>query len=204
MKFKNTDTEIYFLNPKDSSFGNLSSYADTPFVLEGIKWKTFEHYYQATKFIGRGTYTRILKCSTPLEAAKIGNNPRFKPNEGWDDSRDNLMYQGLMAKFLQNSSCAEQLMNTEEKSLYYVSPHDSYLGTGKDGKGENKLGKMLVDIRNKLHTFEKRFATEFKKKAAENGFEVQGDIEGTISNQTFQADPNNMPQPYWEVVEDDD
>ena len=60
------------------------------------------------------------------------------------------MYQINKAKFTQNQKLKQLLLNTENKILREASPYDSYWGIGPDGKGKNKLGEILMRIREEL------------------------------------------------------
>jgi ribA/ribD-fused uncharacterized protein len=42
------------------------------------------------------------------------------------------------------------LLSTGLRTLIENSPHDSYWGCGRDGKGENRLGVILMRVREDL------------------------------------------------------
>jgi len=47
------------------------------------------------------------------------------------------------------------LISTGTKTLVYHSKHDNFWGDGDNGKGKNKLRKLLMDIRQNLFTIDK-------------------------------------------------
>lgn len=67
----------------------------------------------------------------------------------WDDLRDTVMYLGLLHKF-RNPGLRKKLAETGDALLIENSPYDYYWGVGKDGSGKNKLGKLLMKVRDRL------------------------------------------------------
>jgi len=68
--------------------------------------------------------------------------------DDWNDIRDKIMYKGLKKKF-KDPELKKILLNTGDAYLIENSPRDYYWGIGKDGNGENKLGKLLMKLRHK-------------------------------------------------------
>ncbi len=60
------------------------------------------------------------------------------------------MYDVLKAKFTQHKELKKLLLDTEDKILVEHTENDNYWGDGGDGKGKNKLGKLLMKIRREL------------------------------------------------------
>lgn len=58
----------------------------------------------------------------------------------------------LRAKFTQHPTLAEALLATGDQKLIEASPFDGYWGLGKDGKGLNRLGKLLMTVRGELRS----------------------------------------------------
>ncbi len=59
------------------------------------------------------------------------------------------MYKALLAKFSQNW---KKLVGTGSRELVEHSPHDSYWGDGQNGRGQNHLGRLLMEIRELIPT----------------------------------------------------
>lgn len=68
----------------------------------------------------------------------------------WERVKDVVMRDGLMAKFSQNAAMKKMLLETGDAVLVEKSPRDSYWGIGKDGKGRNRLGELLMEVREAL------------------------------------------------------
>jgi hypothetical protein len=60
------------------------------------------------------------------------------------------MKAALLKKFSQNPIILATLQKTGTRLLVESSPGDDYWGIGKNKKGENKLGKMLMEVRTEL------------------------------------------------------
>jgi ribA/ribD-fused uncharacterized protein len=70
--------------------------------------------------------------------------------EDWNIVRDNVMRKAVWAKYTQHSKLKKLLLGTGAKVIVENSPRDSYWGIGKDGKGENMLGRILMEVRSLL------------------------------------------------------
>lgn len=141
--------KIRFYSVNDH-YGEFSNFALFPIKLKGKIWKTTEHYFQAQKFDNKAHQEQIRKASTPMKAAQLGRSRKVSILKNWDNRKDNVMYEALKAKFTQHSELKKLLLETEEKILIEHTENDNYWGDGGDGKGKNKLGKLLMRLREEL------------------------------------------------------
>lgn len=56
----------------------------------------------------------------------------------------------LLAKFEQNYDLKIKLLGTGDAILIESSPRDEYWGSGKYNMGKNKLGRLLMEVRDSL------------------------------------------------------
>lgn len=49
-----------------------------------------------------------------------------------------------------NGKLRDLLLSTNSKNLIEASPYDYYWGCGNDGSGQNRLGKLLMELRLEL------------------------------------------------------
>lgn len=144
----------------------------TPNGQLACRWASVEHYYQAQKFshassdVSSEVATRaeeiideILSAPSPEEAARIGRfNERMHPElvrADWSEAKVLVMRVALQQKFSQHAGPRTLLLSTAEGSdggleLVEKSPHDVFWGCGRDGSGQNKLGKLLHETRAAL------------------------------------------------------
>ena len=84
----------------------------------------------------------------PLTAKRRGKKVPLRPD--WEEVKDDLMYQVCKAKFTQHPDLQEMLLATGNQELQEGNTWgDTYWGVCK-GKGQNKLGKILMRIREEL------------------------------------------------------
>lgn len=131
-------------------FGEFSNFALYPIKIKGKTWKTTEHYFQAQKFIDKGYQEKVRKAPSPMKAAELGRSRKVKIQKNWDNIKDNVMYEAIQAKFTQHKDLQELLLSTREAILIEHTENDAYWGDGGDGSGKNKLGKLLMKLREKL------------------------------------------------------
>ena len=143
------DESIKFYS-ESGDYGEFSNFALYPIKLGGKTWKTSEHYFQAQKFKGTDHENKIRKAPSPMKAAELGRTRKVKIRPNWDNMKDNVMYDALKAKFTQHSDLKELLLETGNKKLIEHTENDDYWGDGGDGKGKNRLGKLLMKLREEL------------------------------------------------------
>ena len=64
------------------------------------------------------------------------------------------MYVALYAKFTQHERLTKMLLDTGDRKLVEHTTRDSYWGDGGDGSGQNRLGKLLMKLREELRKLE--------------------------------------------------
>jgi ribA/ribD-fused uncharacterized protein len=150
INFDNTNT-IYFYEPYDP-YGYFCNLSDYPVTLDGKTWPTAEHYYQAQKHKNPDYREQIRQCPTPREAIALGRNESSSSfrSDDWMDVRVDVMRKVIEEKFSHNDDLSALLLATGEKKLVERSAIDSFWGDGPDGNGENWLGKVIMEVRDKL------------------------------------------------------
>lgn len=131
-------------------FRFLSNFYSSPFVYDDIHYKTVEHFYQAQKTLDVNERKRLASCEKARDVKSEGK--KIEIREDWEAIKDKIMWIGLANKFVPNSKLAEMLLATEDLVLEEANTWgDSYWGIDiKTGKGQNKLGKMLMKLRGIL------------------------------------------------------
>lgn len=139
--------EFYGVRQPYFEFSNFSRHS---FELDGHIWKTSEHYFQANKFVGTPHYYELLKAPTPRDVASMGRDRNRPLRKDWEEVKEEVMLKALRAKFTQNKELKEILLGTGDAKLVEASPVDYYWGIGKDGSGKNRLGILLMKLRDEL------------------------------------------------------
>lgn len=142
----------------------FSNFFPTGVVYEGIKFKNAEQAFQYAKFSYgsrdprvSGVAQAILHAHTPKEAAEIAKanksyvDPRWHQNQSSGFTRkEDVMFEIVKDKFVRHDNLRQKLLKTGQVRLVEDSPVDDFWGRGANGKGENKLGRILMKIRSDM------------------------------------------------------
>jgi hypothetical protein len=143
---------IYFYKVSDP-YGCFSNFSPHPIQVEGSYWQTVEHYYQAQKFVGTENERLIAvirQTQTPMEAATLGRDRTRKLRPDWEQVKRQVMWQGVLTKFLTHTDIQAILLDTGEELIVEDSPTDYYWGCGQDKTGQNQLGEILMNVRQEV------------------------------------------------------
>lgn len=138
--------KFYKVSDEHGYFSNFASY---PIFLDGYKWLTVEHYFQANKFDNFEIRENIRLMESPMLAAKEGRSKKTLRND-WEQIKDRVMKEALMAKFLQYHQLKIKLLNTNDVILVEHTSNDKYWADGGDGSGRNRLGQLLMEVREEI------------------------------------------------------
>lgn len=143
--------EIRFYSRGDPKYFFLSNFFEAPFVVGGVTYPTVEHFFQASKFAKDPELQKaIATASTPREAKRLGGTRSEAFCKDWGTKRDGVMATALRAKFGQHADLQARLLATAGSKLIEAAPGDKYWGCGKDGSGVNRLGALLMELRDEL------------------------------------------------------
>lgn len=142
---------ISFYSTRDK-YGEFSNFSRHPVYLDGKRYPTSEHYFQAQKFARTEPdyEEKIRLAKSAREAADMGRSRAHKLRPDWESVKDDVMLAALRAKFTQHQELRQLLLTTGDEELIEASPTDLYWGTGADGQGKNMLGQLLVQVRQEL------------------------------------------------------
>ncbi len=135
----------------DEPYGYLSNFSRHHVYMDGKRWPTSEHYYQAMKFpTDPELQKQIRYAKSPGVAKRLAwkNNVPLRPD--WRQVRDQVMLDVLRAKFTQNEELRQSLLSTGDAPLVEHTYNDHYWGDAGDGSGENMLGQLLMLVREEL------------------------------------------------------
>ncbi len=144
------DASPIFFYKVEEKYGCFSNFFPCNMVVGAGWWPTVEHYFQSEKFAGTPYAETIRQAASPKEAAKLGREHTFPIRPDWELIRDEVMYRGVLSKFQMSPSLRNILLKTGSRLLIEDNQEDEYWGCGKDGKGKNKLGQILMRVRAEL------------------------------------------------------
>lgn len=143
----------------------FSQWFPKAFVVDGVEYKTAEHYMMAGKarlFGDDEMLERIIAAHTPKEAKAFGRGVQNFDDERWQASCFDIVVEGNLAKFSQNPELASFLLATKEKVIVEAAPNDRIWGIGigqkhadaenpEKWRGSNLLGFALMSVRDQLN-----------------------------------------------------
>lgn len=133
-----------------AAYGELSNFEPSPIHLDGALWPTVEHYFQAQKFDDAAYREKIRTAATPKTAKQLGRTRKLPLRADWDAVKDDIMYRAVKAKLTAHEKLGAVLLSTGEEALIEAAPTDYYWGAGRDGSGKNRLGEILMRVRDEL------------------------------------------------------
>jgi N-glycosidase YbiA len=132
-------------------YGCFSNFSPHKIFLKGTWWPTSEHYFQAQKFAGTEHEEQVRLARTPQRAADMGRERNRPLRADWEQVKDSIMREAVLAKFRTHADIQEILLSTGDEEIVENAPGDYYWGVGADGSGKNMLGQILMDVRSELH-----------------------------------------------------
>jgi len=157
-KFYENDNGVYFKS------GYLSQWHEAPFLIDDTNYNCCEKYMMYQKAIYFKDYEiarQILSTNEPKEHKKLGRLVKDFDENKWNEVCELIVYKANFAKFTQNLNLKEKLLKTGDKIIVECSPYDEIWGNGlnitdtlttfvKNWKGTNKLGKILMNVRENI------------------------------------------------------
>src|SRR5262245_38241408 len=131
-------------------YGCFSNFSRHAIHLKGKRWPTSEHYFQAQKFAGEPDEEEIRMTAKPSLAASMGRDRKRPLRRDWESVKEQIMLEALRAKFTQHEDLKAILLGTGDAVLVEHTANDSYWADGGDGSGKNRLGQLLVQLREEL------------------------------------------------------
>jgi len=144
----------------------FSNFYPCKIVIDGVEYRSSEQCFMARKasyFGDKETYNEILNANTPEEAKKLGRKVKGYNDYEWANVREEIMYQIVLQKFLQNNDLQMLITRKDmmDKTFVEGSPFDGVWGVKMDYRndkiddesnwnGTNLLGKVLCRVRDYL------------------------------------------------------
>ena len=125
-------------------FGFLSNFHEASIWLDGERYPSVEHAYQASKTSDETTKRLIREAKSPGVAKKLGYACQLPPD--WEAKKVDVMRRCIREKF-KNPLLRSMLLATEDAELIEGNTwNDTFWGVCR-GMGANMLGKLLMEVR---------------------------------------------------------
>ena len=102
------------------------------------------------KFAGTPDEEAVRQAKSPMIAARMGRSRKRPLRKDWESVKDSIMHEAVLAKFTQHADLRETLLGTGDAVIVEHTANDAYWGDGGDGSGRNRLGQILMQVREEL------------------------------------------------------
>lgn len=151
---------IGFFRPYEE-YGEFSNWFIRDFKIGGVTFNSVEQYMmyiKAKTFNDTEAALLIMESSNQKEIKALGRSVKNYKDKEWNEIRQSVVQEALLAKFTQHSDLQEVLLSTGEAELVEASPYDRVWGIGiantpliqdkRSWRGKNLLGKSLMQVRD--------------------------------------------------------
>jgi len=134
----------------------FSPYTAHAIELEGVIYPTVEHAYQCQRYVDNKIIEEIRVARSPIKAWQISTKykhlqiPEFKEAE----HKLKVMKMLMKLKAEQHEEVMKALKDTSDlqiiKRIVTYPPSDGFWDIGEDGKGQNHIGKIWMELRDEF------------------------------------------------------
>jgi hypothetical protein len=135
------------INSFSGDYSFLSNFHLCKISYEGKEYPSSEHAFQAAKTTNEAEREKIRLAKRPGSAKALGKKVSLRKD--WNFLRADFMKKVLQIKFSDPELQALLLATGEEQLIEGNTWGDTFWGVC-HGKGENRLGKLLMQIRSDL------------------------------------------------------
>ena len=121
------------------------------FEYKEMKFANTEAAFHSQKDLSRQKEFEIMR---PAQSKRLGRNVNLRPD--WEEVKEQVMYDVCYAKFTQDPDLKAKLLATGNQELVEGNYHNdkcwgmAYSQKEKRWIGDNKLGKILMKLREEL------------------------------------------------------
>lgn len=137
----------------EGEYAFLSNFYECAVAFNGILYMNSEAAFHAQKTLNEAERRKFALLG-PSESKKLGRKIQLR--DDWEQVKSEVMFEICFAKFSQNEDLKKKLLATGERELVEGNYwHDNCWGNCtcekcRDIPGENRLGKILMKIREEL------------------------------------------------------
>ena len=150
-----SDTGPILFYDSSKPYFEFTNFYNCQIIYDGDIFPSSEHVYQAVKFWHTKNSTKqddiyniIRNADTARDALVMAHQYGSMMSPTFLANKEYIMALILRFKFNQNPTLKNLLISTGNRELIEASPIDAYWGYGPDRNGENKLGRLLMELRD--------------------------------------------------------
>jgi ribA/ribD-fused uncharacterized protein len=139
----------------------LSAFYSHPLRWNGMNFASAEQAYQFQKLlfhnVSRAGRSQLMRCRSSHDVKRMANKFVPSPTTSWDNVKFSIMEDICTVKFQQCRAFKDALLRTGTSRLVHNTETDNVWGCGMDFKGTNMMGNILMDVRQKAHSYNNEF-----------------------------------------------
>ncbi|CAG8555223.1 14075_t:CDS:2 [Acaulospora morrowiae] len=146
---------VKFYN-KAEPYYEFTNFFQAPVFIDSQVWPSTEHYFQASKFDNPELREKIRNHSYARDAFRTAREYDRMKRGNWEFPKGNpykehIMRKALMCKFTQHKQLKYLILSTGTARIHEHTANDYYWGDGgRNGRGLNRLGELLQELRTQL------------------------------------------------------
>ena len=167
---KSAGEPIRFYN-RGEPYYEFTNFYPAAVIIDEQRWPSTEHYFQAQKFVGTPYLDIVQGLPSARDAFQLSRNPTVSQwrRSDWDTVKDDVMLKALRCKFAQHTDLMNLLWETGEREIIEHTSNDSYWADGGGpGRGLNKLGKLLMQVRDDIVAVRGKYKPPKKVQSSKN------------------------------------
>lgn len=129
---------------------NMLSTVNHKIELEGQEWLSVEHYVNASIAGNERLAEKIKNVATGQEAFNLNKSWYRAKKRGWKSMRRVYMTRAVYTLVQMYPEVKQYLLETGDRQIAETSLYDHFWGVGRDWRGENMMGRVWMDVRQKL------------------------------------------------------
>ncbi|EME41405.1 hypothetical protein DOTSEDRAFT_176519 [Dothistroma septosporum NZE10] len=158
---------VWFWREFEIPYGFMSQWYESAFEVNGVTYQTAEMWMMIQKarlFGDEEIAEQMMQTTVPKEHQALGRKAKGFDRKKWDEHKSKIVEEGNYHKFTKGKASADMMRNllaTGERELVEASPADRIWGIGfgaadaeanRDKWGENRLGKAIMNVRERLRS----------------------------------------------------
>ena len=136
---------MYFRGNRNS----FSNFYTSPITVWGMNFPTNEHAYNYRKAreMGKTQVAEKIKYAETARKSQLIARNEVQTDDRWKAMKKSVMYELLEHKVKQCTTFRDDLIASQGRQLIEDTTHE-YWGRGREGNGQNVLGRLLMTLRD--------------------------------------------------------
>jgi ribA/ribD-fused uncharacterized protein len=132
----------------------FSPYTSHVIEVDGVVYPTVEHAYQCMRYNDTKIIEEILSARSPVKAWEVSTKYKHLQKPDFRAHKRETMKNLMHLKMEQHEEVRKALLDSGDlmivKHIDTYPPGDGFWDDGPDGKGENHMGKIWMELREEI------------------------------------------------------